>query len=151
MRSASLGAHERPGPPSLSALLGQQETSDGAGSPPASRSSGPATALVGGARARRRPGDEHGEPMSRQSSLSSQASHTAARGGSAGHAGGALGAGRYRPRLGPRTGSAGGAGVGGPSGEEDEPLLFAMSEIGGPTSRRSLEDGRGGAGFGYSR
>lgn len=155
-RSASLGAHDRP-PLSLSALLALQETSVTAVSPPGP---GPAPS----ARL-----EDRSESVSRQDSPSSQPQSTSRA---------AIGS-PYRPRLGrPGTrdatppsdsfsGYAGGRGSGSGTPErppstrysfsrpgtydEDEPLLFAMSEISGPSgpsSRRSIEEGRSGSQMG---
>ncbi|KAI9810121.1 MAG: autophagy protein 13 [Phylliscum demangeonii] len=148
MRSASLGAHERP-PLSLSALLGLHDASEVASSP-----------REGADRVRVRAGDggdQQSEPMSRRSSSSSLSQ--------APNASRDIYDGALRSAYGPPRGSGGGSGGGGRgtvdrprSGrdsysrlgayDEDEPLLFAMSEIGGPSSRRSLEEAHGAAGAG---
>ncbi|KAI9783637.1 MAG: autophagy protein 13 [Peltula sp. TS41687] len=156
LRSASVGTQDRP-PLSLSALLGLQEASETAASP-----SEPVHAPSGSR-------EDRSESASRQDSPSSQLPSTSRA---------AIGS-PYRPRLG-RTGTrdatppsdsfsgyAGGRGSGSGTPErpastrysfsrpgtydEDEPLLFAMSEISGPSgpsSRRSLEEGRGGSQMG---
>ena len=158
MRSASLGAQERP-PLSLSALLGLQDPSDGDGAGSPADESRPASASAS-ARAQRP--DLQGEPVSRQSSSSSQpptairAAASARRSSSSHHRPHhhATQRGGRRGSTSPQRGYAGDSGTpdrpaysfSRPGGyDEDEPLLFAMSEIGGHSSRRSLEDGRAGA------
>ncbi|KAI9883892.1 MAG: hypothetical protein M1823_004332 [Watsoniomyces obsoletus] len=167
MRSASMGAAERQ-PLSLSALLGLQETSDVvAMSPP----DGPGGA-VGHVHRPRPSSRDQSEPMSRQSSSSSQPPRAMAvglghissrhrarippndRGVGHSHSGshgegsssGGVVTGEGRPMSSARysfsRGVGGGPGAGGTTVyDEDEPLLFAMSEIGGPLTRRSLEGG----------
>ena len=159
MRSVSLGAHDR-SPLSLSTILRLQETSEAAVFPPDSPHQPLPSAVAHG---------DQSEPMSRQSSSTSQPPNSRiVHGGYANT--------RYRPRLG-GTGGRGttppsdsfsgyagdrGSGSGTPDQiagprysfsrpgtyEEDEPLLFAMSEISGPLSRRSLEEGSSGPSVG---
>ena len=157
MRSASLGADERP-PLSLSALLGLQEADVTVPTMhPQERPFGPVT----------KPADaDAGVGMSRQRSSSLEARDDACTGLNRGIP--------YRPRLGrgagrgqtpPQgsTGSLGGDRVTGSGSsdqrggrysftrpasnfEEEEPLLFAMSDFGAnQQSRRSLEEGRAGS------
>lgn len=160
MRSASLGGggEERP-PLSLSALLGLQEASDVA-VPVISRhegSYGPAPD----------PGNET-TTMTRQCSSSQEGREDDRPASARGFP--------YRPRIGgggrgqtPSQGSSGSLAGGSGSGssyqragrssfprpasnvDEDEPFLFAMSDIGaGQQSRRSIEESRGGGDSGNS-
>jgi autophagy-related protein 13 len=154
LRSASLGDGEERLPVSLSALLGLQGASDVA-VPAMSRDRRafvPATHTA-----------ERGVAMERERSLSQDGTEDgppSARGVP------------YRPRIGrgsgrgltpPHGSNSGDRGSGsgssdhragrysftrpGSNFEDEEPLLFAMSDFGiGHQSRRSLEDGRGGAG-----
>ncbi|KAI9800925.1 MAG: autophagy protein 13 [Piccolia ochrophora] len=161
MRSASLGADDRP-PLSLSALLRLNESSEAV----------IPTTDVG--EDRLQPADNAEDtslPMSRQPSSSFELGDGTMR---VPRSGAVAASAPYRPRIGrpggrgqnsPQgsvsslTGDRGSGSVGSDrpttSGrysftrqgnfEEDEPLLFAMSEIGGQYSRRSLEEGRGGS------
>jgi autophagy-related protein 13 len=170
IRSASMGPQDRP-PPSLSALLAMQEASvEGNTAASAERSLQPAASSE----------DSHSMAMARQPSSSFERDdigHHMPRGG--GVAAGSLTS-PYRPRIGrvggrgatppqggsscsslehPRQGSSGtnerpGSrqySFRGMTTEDEEPLLFAMSELGaGRDSRRSLEE-RGGDSGGSSR
>ena len=163
MRSASLGAAKRQ-PLSLSTLLGLQDTSEGGISPPDGHSHGR------GSSTRARPQssqDDQSEPMSRQSSSSSQPPRPSSRGGmhsigtrfrprsrqldggvgstptttttTTTTTGGSHGEGGIAAVRGDQSHSGGVVGSGG-GYDEDEPLLFAMSEIGGLSSRRGLDE-----------
>lgn len=168
MRSASLGADDRP-PLSLSALLALQDGLDmvmqpidsperAYNPPPPDESADPSR--------QRSPAPENTEdsppPAPRNtttSSLNYPYRHRLSRGGGGGSGGGS---GRgFTPPHGSFSSLAGDRGSGSASSdqrggrysftrpgstfEEEEPFLFAMSDFGAGQSRRSLEEGRGGA------
>jgi len=164
-RSISLGADDRE-PPSLSALLGLGQATDNPVSPD---SESPSRLL--------QPAPHISEPtaMTREQSASLDAHETETTQAPRGHSTGSM---SYRPRIG-RIGGRGmtppsgsycsverGSGSGtservsgrysftraaGAYEADDEPLLFQMSEIGRDSSRKSLEENRGGGNAGTQR
>ncbi len=166
IRSASMGADDRP-PLSLSALLALQETSDVALAPAerieqnlqptasTEETSAPMTRQGSSSLESRDEGSHH-HRLSAGTSLNSPYRHRFVRGG---------GGRGITPPQGSSSSLAGDRGSGSGTSdhrggrysftrpgnfEEDEPLLFAMSELGTQQSRRSLEEGRGGFSVGAS-
>lgn len=167
-RSISLGADDRE-PPSLSALLGLGQATDNPVSP---NSESPSRLL--------QPAPDISEPAARDrdKSASLDAHDAEVTQTSRGHSAGSM---SYRPRIGrlggggrgvtpPSGGSYSSLERGSGSGTseraggrhsftraagayeaDDEPLLFQMSEIGRDSSRKSLEENRGGGNAGTSR
>jgi autophagy-related protein 13 len=165
-RSISLGADDRE-PPSLSALLGLGQATDNPVSP---NSESPSRLLQPA------PHISESTAMTRDESASLHAHETEITQAPRGHSGGSM---SYRPRIG-RIGGRGmtppsggsysslerGSGSGtseraggrysftraaGAYEADDEPLLFQMSEIGRDSSRKSLEENRGGGNAGTQR
>ncbi|KAI9793786.1 MAG: autophagy protein 13 [Candelina submexicana] len=160
IRSASMGTDDRP-PLSLSALLALQETSDVALAPAEriernlqgtvnpEETSAPMT-RQGSSSLESRDESTHHHRISAATSLNSPYRHRFVRGGGRG----------MTPPQGSSSSLAGDRGSGSGTSdhrggrysftrpgnfEEDEPLLFTMSELGTQQSRRSLEEARGGS------
>ncbi|KAI9876006.1 MAG: autophagy protein 13 [Pleopsidium flavum] len=160
MRSASLGADDRP-PLSLSALLALQDGLDVAMQPidghdrPYGPVPNPSEAGIDMSRQRSPSIENQGDcpqaPRNTAGSLNSPYRLRFSRGGGRG----------FTPPQGSSSSLAGDRGSGsgssdqrggrhsftrpGSNFEEEEPLLFAMSDFGAGQSRRSLEEGRGGS------
>lgn len=160
VRSASMGAEERNSPPSLSALLGMQESSGDAPAQPSTRESLDIFPSGGVDMARQPSSDaEGGAPRSAALYRARLARQSARRGLTP--PGSSRGGGSSYSSLGhERGGSASGSGIGERPGsgragaysfrgavqvEDDEPLLFAMSELSfSNEGRRSADSSRRG-------